>query len=98
MDRGRVSADAVGCVDLHSAVSGDAAPYAGVLLLVAQPLAIRTRRIALHRTLARASYVIAPLVLVSMVLLTHSKTHGAATEDLVGPYVPLSLAALFALS
>ena len=69
-----------------------------MLLLVAQPLAIRTRRIALHRTLGRASYVIAPLVVISMVLLAHSKTHGAAREDLLGAYVPLSLAALFALS
>ena len=68
-----------------------------MLLLVAQPLAIRTRRLALHRTLGRASYVIAPLVVISMVLLTHSKTHGAKREDLVGAYVPLSLAALFAL-
>src|SRR6476659_1019716 len=29
-----------------------------MLLLVAQPLAIRTRRMALHRALGRASYVI----------------------------------------
>jgi hypothetical protein len=69
-----------------------------MLLLIAQPLAIRTRRIALHRTLGRASYGVAPLVVVSMVLLAHSKTHGASPEDLVGAILPLSLAALFALS
>ena len=69
-----------------------------MLLLIAQPIAIRTRRIALHRTLGRASYAIAPLVVASMVLLAHSKTHGASPEDLVGAILPLSLAALFALS
>jgi hypothetical protein len=67
-----------------------------MLLLVAQPLAIRRRRMAVHRALGRASYVIAPIVAMSMVLLAHSKTHGAAREDLLGAYVPLSLAALFA--
>ena len=69
-----------------------------MLLLVAQPLAIRTRRIALHRLLGWASYVVAPLVVVSMVLLAHSKMHGASREDLVGAYLPLALATLFALS
>jgi hypothetical protein len=69
-----------------------------MLLLVAQPLAIRNRQLALHRMLGRVSYVVAPLVVVSMVLLAHSKTHNAAREDLLGAYVPLALAALFALS
>jgi hypothetical protein len=86
-------ASASGYTHLHALTAS-----AWMLLLVAQPLAIRTRRIALHRTLGRTSYVIAPLVVISMVLLAHSKTHGAAREDLLGAYLPLSLAALFALS
>ena len=45
-----------------------------------------------------ASYALAPLVLMSMVLLAHSKTHGLSVAQNVGSYVPLSLTALFALS
>ena len=67
-------------------------------MLVAQPLAIRTKRLALHRRLGRSSYALAPLVLMSMVLLAHSKTHGLSVAQNVGIYVPLSLTALFALS
>ena len=69
-----------------------------MLMLIAQPLAIRTRRLTLHRALGRTSYVVAPLVVASMVLLAHSKTHGVPLADLPGFYVPLSLAGLFGLS
>ena len=69
-----------------------------MLMLVAQPLAIRTKRLTLHRRLGRSSYALAPLVLMSMVLLAHSKTHGLSVAQNVGIYVPLSLTALFALS
>ena len=69
-----------------------------MLMLVAQPLAIRTKRLALHRRLGRSSYVLAPLVLMSMVLLAHSKTHGLSVAQNIGIYVPLSLTALFVLS
>jgi len=40
-----------------------------MLLLIAQPMAIRTRRPELHRTLGGASYGVVPAVPVSMVLL-----------------------------
>ena len=69
-----------------------------MLTLVAQPLAIRTKRLTLHRRLGRSSYALAPVVLMSMVLLAHSKTHGVSVAQNVGIYVPLSLTALFALS
>ena len=68
-----------------------------MLMLVAQPLAIRTKRLTLHRRLGRTSYALAPVVLMSMVLLAHSKTHGVSVTQNVEIYVPLSLAALFAL-
>src|SRR5256885_15767933 len=71
-------ARASGYTHLHAATAS-----AWMLLLVAQPLAIRTRRLAWHRALGRASYVLAPLVVVSMILLAHSKTHGAPREDLL---------------
>ena len=55
-----------------------------MMMLVAQPLAIRTRRLGLHRTVGRMSYAAAPLVVVSMLLLAHSKTHGVTGTDLLG--------------
>lgn len=69
-----------------------------MLMLVVQPLAIRNRQLGLHRALGRTSYVIAPLVVIGMVLLAHSKTRGVPPIELPGFYVPLSLAGLFGLS
>lgn len=69
-----------------------------MLMLVAQPLAILTRRLPLHRLVGRTSYIVAPLVVVSMVLLAHSKTPQTESSEALGVYVPLSLAGLFALS
>jgi len=69
-----------------------------MLMLIVQPLAVRNRRLGLHRALGRASYVIAPVVVISMVLLAHSRTRGVPPTELPGFYVPLSLTALFALS
>jgi len=76
-----------------------------LLLLIAQPLAIRTRRLAWHRALGQASYVVAAVVFVSIVLLAHDRMRRAtaATADLFAVqtyvlYLQLSLAALFGLS
>lgn len=44
-----------------------------LLFLIAQPLAIRTRRRSLHRVLGRVSYGLAAAVVVSIVLLAHSR-------------------------
>jgi hypothetical protein len=86
---------ASGYTHLHAASA-----TAWMLLLIAQPAAIRSRKLALHRALGRLSYVVAPLVLVSMVLLAHKNTSasGISEADRLGVYVPLSLAALFGLS
>lgn len=75
-----------------------AAAIAWMLMLIVQPLAIRNRRLGLHRALGRTSYLIAPLVVISMVLLAHSKTRGVPPADLPGFYVPLSLAGVFSVS
>jgi hypothetical protein len=41
--------------------------------LIAQPLLIRARRLDWHRAIGRASFVLAPLVAVSALLLAHSR-------------------------
>lgn len=73
-----------------------------MLMLVTQPLAIRTRRLPLHRLLGRASYALAPLILVSIMLLAHSRIKGLDAEAYASQtyvlYLQVSLAALFGLS
>ena len=75
---------------------------AWMVMLIVQPLAIRTRRLEWHRMLGRASFVLAPLVLVSMVLLAHNRLR-LATPDAYPLqtyilYLQVSLAFVFALS
>jgi hypothetical protein len=72
-----------------------------MLLLVAQPLAVRARNLALHRALGKASYGLAPLVVAAMVLLAHHRLQGLEArpffEQTYTLYLQLSLAALWAL-
>ena len=73
-----------------------------MVLLVLQSWAIGARRVALHRGSGKASYVIAPLVLLSILLLAHDRIRSAQGEAYAIQtyilYLQLSLAALFALS
>jgi len=73
-----------------------------MLMLVAQPLTIKTRRLAWHRLLGRVSYVLAPLILVTVVLLAHSRLQGLSAEAYAIQtyvlYLQVSLAVLFGLS
>ena len=75
---------------------------AWMVVLILQPLAIRTRRLEWHRILGRVSYVLAPLVLVSMVLLAHNRLRLATAEAYAIQtyvlYLQVSLALVFALS
>ena len=86
-------AGASGYTHLHAASA-----TAWMLMLIVQPLAIHLGRRPLHRRLGAASYLVAPLVVVSMVLLAHSKLPPVIDAERLGVYLPLSLAALFALS
>jgi len=73
-----------------------------ILILIAQPMAIRARRLRLHRALGQSSYALATVVLVSVVLLAHSRIQGleaeAYTRQTYILYLQVSLATLFALS
>jgi hypothetical protein len=72
-----------------------------MVLLVAQPLAIRTRRLDLHRAMGRASWVLAPFVLAAIVLLAHSRLQGLDARRFLDQtyvlYLQVSLAALWSL-
>lgn len=69
-------------------------------LLVAQPLLIRAGRRPLHRWLGRTSFAVAPLAVVSMVLLTHVRVHElpAASTQAYFAVLPLAMAVLFAVA
>lgn len=71
-----------------------------ILMLIAQPTLIRKRRRDVHRTLGRISYGLAPLVVVSIVLLAHSRIADLSVDAFQGQtyflYLQTSLAALFA--
>ena len=51
-----------------------------LLLLIAQPLAVRKRRMQVHRSLGKASFVLAPLMVLSIVLLAHSRIKALGGE------------------
>ena len=73
-----------------------------MLMLIVQPMAIRARRLAWHRGLGRTSYALVAVVLVSMVLLAHSRIQGLDAEaygiQTYVLYLQVSLAAVFGLS
>ena len=82
---------------LHAAVG-----TAWILLLIVQPLAIHRGALALHRRMGRASFVLAPVFVVSGVLLAHHRFSrmNAQTfaQEAFTLYLPLLVAALFALA
>jgi len=78
------------------------AMVAWVVLLIVQPFLIRWRWRAAHRALGALSYVVAPAVVVSTVLLAHVRFKVMSPLVFLGEarnlYLPLSAAALFAIA
>jgi hypothetical protein len=73
-----------------------------MLMLIAQPLAIQRRRMDVHRLIGKGSYAVAPLVIVSVILLANQRIN-AAMGDMIPVqryvlYLQMSLGFLFALS
>jgi len=75
---------------------------AWVVLLTVQPLLIRWRRRPVHRTLGALSYILAPAVVITTVLLAHARFKAMSPLVFLGEarhlYLPLSGAALFAIA
>ncbi|MCA1614671.1 MAG: hypothetical protein LC795_11130 [Acidobacteria bacterium] len=73
-----------------------------ILMLAAQPMLIRAKRLSWHRLLGGFSYVLAPLIVVSIVLLAHSRIKGLSGEAYAVQtyilYLQVSLTVLFGLS
>jgi uncharacterized membrane protein YozB (DUF420 family) len=73
-----------------------------MLTLIAQSWAIDRRRVALHRALGKASYALAPLLVLTVLLVAHERIAAAPPQAYAIQtyilYLQVSLAALFALS
>ena len=73
-----------------------------MILLVVQSWAIGSRRVGLHRASGKLSYILAPLVIITIVLLAHDRIGLASGEAYAIQtyilYLQLSLAVLFAVS
>ncbi|MBK6750108.1 MAG: hypothetical protein IPG67_08895 [Acidobacteria bacterium] len=71
-------------------------------MLIVQPWLIRTYRFDLHRTVGLASYVLVPMVLISMLLLANFRIRSATEANYPIQtyllYLQISLAVLFAFS
>lgn len=71
-------------------------------LLVGQPLLIKKRKLKLHRLLGKLSYPVAAMIVISIILLTHSRISASPEEDFVrrsyGIYLQLILAFVFAVT
>lgn len=72
-----------------------------MMMLVAQPAAIRARRLDLHRSLGKISFGLVPLIVLSVLLLAHSRLSGLTGPAFAGQsyvlYLQVSLVALFTL-
>lgn len=55
---------------------------AWMLLLIMQSWAIGERRVGLHRASGKASYVLAPSVVLSILLLAHDRIRGASGKPM----------------
>lgn len=70
------------------------------VFLIAQPLSIHYRRLALHRALGRCSYVLAPLFVLAGVLLSHHRLASMSDETFAAEgyshYLPFYASVVFA--
>lgn len=73
-----------------------------LLMLIVQPVLIRRRRLEWHRALGRFSYALAPVIVMSVILLSHSRITGLEGQAFaIQSYVlwlQVSLVGLFAFS
>jgi hypothetical protein len=97
----RYLSKAPGTIDAYTHVHA-LAMLSWVLLLVVQPFLIRYRRRGAHRALGTVSYLVAPAVVVTSVLLAHTRFKAMSPLVFLAEahnlYLPLSAAVLFALA
>lgn len=53
-----------------------------ILALIVQPILIKKKKVSIHRFIGKLSYVLMPLLFISVILLKHSRIGGQVTEGL----------------
>lgn len=60
-----------------------------IIALILQPILIRKKKLAMHRTIGKLTYFLMPLLFISVILLAHNRSKGHAEELGMGLVVPL---------
>jgi hypothetical protein len=85
-----------GYVHLHAITSA-----LWMLMLIVQPILISRRRVTLHRLVGKSSYVLAPTLIVSVVLLAHYRMNAVPADAYAIQtyilYLQISLGIVFAM-
>ena len=58
-----------------------------MLMLISQPILIRKRKFKFHRIIGKSSYVLFPLIIVSVVLLSHSQSQIREVKNPMGLFL-----------
>lgn len=68
-----------------------------ILMLIAQPILIRKKKFALHRKIGRLSYLLVPLIFISIILLAHNTLRGPTENVGLELWVPMKDLLIFAV-
>lgn len=68
-----------------------------IFMLIAQPLLIRQKKFALHRKVGKLSYILVPLIFISIILLAHSTIKGPKENLGFELWVPFKDLLIFAV-
>jgi hypothetical protein len=56
-------------------------------VLITQPILIRNKKFAIHRTIGKSTYVLFPLIIISVVLLSHSQSQINEVKNPMGLFI-----------
>lgn len=68
-----------------------------VFMLIAQPILIRQKKFALHKKIGKLSYILVPLIFISIILLAHSTLRGPRENVGLELWVPFKDLLIFAV-
>jgi len=68
-----------------------------ILMLIAQPILIRQKKFELHRKIGKLSYILVPLIFISIILLAHSTLRGPKENLGLELWVPFKDLLIFAV-
>lgn len=68
-----------------------------VFMLIAQPILIRQKKFALHKKIGKLSYILVPLIFISIILLAHSTLRGPKENVGLELWVPFKDLLIFAV-